>query len=604
VKQGDPASPDLFGLYIETFCDFVDALDSHGAHGLPLTCPHTGHTWQPCRDDTPQLDIGGGSPPLRLPAALFADDVNLIALSSDRMNYLLTALSIFCGAFGMSVNVTKCELLVFHPVRQMRARFATHDDHAILCGGRRMQATDRARYLGLYYGPPDGRGKKNDSLFVDCHKELLQSATRAAAKLQGKLAAHGMYIPGLVMAFHRTCVQSVMSFGAQVWGTAFLTADFDVAAGHELVKAQFNFMRRVVGAHTPSSRLLCVELGELPLQHHWAGLVFRFWNKLVGAQDSLGHAALRSDIRLGLERGCGWAHDVISFLHKLQYPGLELPPDHRGQRLGAGQVAALVDAYGQLLLPDEGLQCHIAERLLDALADEGLDGADPRVYAGPAGTHDCKYVCWMGLPDLASHPKGRPAQQAHAMRAMGRDRHMCLMRFRLCQWSLAANRSYEGQLLPSERVCLPCVAAQRGTPVEDELHVLMECPEHQALREEFTDRLPFDAGMLEVMTCPNQADLGEFLCRLHDSFVLQHDRCVDAMACEICLSQGDPAKMLICQGTCGRAWHRQCCMPPVTGPMPARRVWRCGDCTVQHEAALALRMQGLQQRGRTGGRRV
>ena len=91
-----------------------------------------------------------------------------------------------------------------------------------------------------------------------------------------------------------------MSFGAQVWGSAFLTADFDAAVKQPLVKAQFDFMRRVVGAHTPNSRLLCAELGELPLQHHWAGLVFRFWNKLVGAAGTLGHAVLRSDIRMAV----------------------------------------------------------------------------------------------------------------------------------------------------------------------------------------------------------------------------------------------------------------------------------------------------------------
>ena len=40
VKQGDPASPELFGLFIEVFADFVDAMD---AWRLPVRCPATGH---------------------------------------------------------------------------------------------------------------------------------------------------------------------------------------------------------------------------------------------------------------------------------------------------------------------------------------------------------------------------------------------------------------------------------------------------------------------------------------------------------------------------------------------------------------------------------
>ena len=182
------------------------------------------------------------------------------------------------------------------------------------------------------------------------------------------------------------------------------------------------------------------------------------------------------------------------------------------------------------MLPDKELQCFYVSRMLDVLLEEGLDQADPRVYAGPASAHVCKYVSWMGLPDLSSHPKGRPDRQPHLMRALGRDKHMRLMRFRLCAWDLAANRSQGRRLLPEERVCLPCVRAGRGHPIEDEKHVLLECPEHQALRDEFADRLPFETGcMREVMGVENQADLGSFISRLHDSHVLQHERCLRCM---------------------------------------------------------------------------
>jgi hypothetical protein len=90
VKQGDPASPDLFGLFIETFADFVDAMDKRG---LTVRCPRTGELLPPCPEDTPSLE--GMEGPVRAISLLFADDINLLALSAGRMNYLLALLSLF-----------------------------------------------------------------------------------------------------------------------------------------------------------------------------------------------------------------------------------------------------------------------------------------------------------------------------------------------------------------------------------------------------------------------------------------------------------------------------------------------------------------------------
>ncbi len=103
VKQADPASPDLFGMFVEILTDYIDAMDRHD---MPVTCPHTGAVLQPCTHDTPTLDgLHGGPGPSCVPSLVFADDANLLALSAEHMNYLLALLDISCGAFGMKVNV-------------------------------------------------------------------------------------------------------------------------------------------------------------------------------------------------------------------------------------------------------------------------------------------------------------------------------------------------------------------------------------------------------------------------------------------------------------------------------------------------------------------
>ena len=99
---------------------------------------------------------------------------------------------------------------------------------------------------------------------------------------------------------------------------------------------------------------------------------------------------------------------------------------------------------------------------------------------------------------------------AHTKTAIAREPHLSLMRFRACTWDFQVNRSYGGVRRREERVCRLCVQARRGEPVEDEMHVLMECPTHQSLRDSYAD-LPFAEGMQAVMNHPDQKRLATFV---------------------------------------------------------------------------------------------
>ena len=559
VKQGDPSSPDLFGFYIEVFAEFIEAMDKHE---LGIHCPTTGRYLPPCTEEAPVLGTGPAS--VRLASALFADDVNLLALSAGRMNYLLALLDVFCGAFGMTVNVPKCELLVFHPVLSERKRFS---EQAISYQGQTLTPTARARYLGLFYGPPSGRGAARESLFTNSCVELLAAGKRAQHAVAAKLAAHGMHVPHTSMVFYNTCVRSVFSFGAQVWSTPYLTADFDVAMRHEMVKTQRDFMQRLVGASSPPSRVLYMELSELPFQHHWAGLVFRFWNSLTAKPCSFAHAVLRADVQLALERKVGWAHEVISFLSRLAFSDLPDP---------GLPLADRVDAYVRLRLPVSSLQRDIARSLMKAWHNPDLASSDPRTYAGTSGLSICRYVRWMGVPGLDERADGRPHTLPHTTLGIAHERHTCLIRFRLGVWDLAINRSSGGARLRADRVCDMCLAGGRGLHIEDEQHVLIECPEFDSLRTAFADRLPFEEGMLAVMQCASAKDLAHFVSELRLQYVEMHDRCVDNKACQTCHRRDGESKMLLCDGRCGHAYHTKCLDPPLEH-VP-RGAWFCSDC--------------------------
>ena len=513
-----------------------------------------------------------------MPSLLFADDVNLIALSSTRMNYLLALLDVFCGAFGMRVNVPKCELLVFHPVPAFRQACAAADH--VRFKGVAMPVTQRARYLGLFYGPPASRRASDAlSLFTGSHVELLAAGRRAVHLLRAKLAAHGLAIPYTAMTLFNTCIRNVLCFGAQVWSTPFLTSDFDQAMKHPMVAEQRLYMQRLVGAQRPNSRALYMELSELPLQHHWAALVFRFWNSMVGSSDSLCHSAFRSDIRMAFAHGFGWTHDVLRFLAELHYEDLlpcvaPVDPD---------TINSFVEYYSAMELPVEALLQTLADRLLGAQHDSDLAAADPRSYRGAAGPMMCRYVQWMHHSDPADQAaNGRWAPLPHTMLSMRHDWHVCLMRFRLGVWGLANNRVLQGTLR-MERVCMHCVDAGLGHPIEDELHVCLECPAFSELRTAFANRIPFQDGMRAVMCCRNQKALAQFLYRLHASSEQVHDQAINDLVCDVCGDSGDEAHMLICSGRCARGFHMHCHVPPVPRPPRLWAAWFCSCCAAARE---------------------
>lgn len=120
VKQGDPLSPLLFGLFIDELEGFMK--DQVGvAAGV-------------------QLGL------LRLYLLLYADDLVLLSRSREGLQQQLQALEAFCGAKGMEVNLSKTEAVVFRP-----AGTAFQQDWHWQCKGAPVPISQEFRYLGIIF---------------------------------------------------------------------------------------------------------------------------------------------------------------------------------------------------------------------------------------------------------------------------------------------------------------------------------------------------------------------------------------------------------------------------------------------------------------------
>jgi len=234
------------------------------------------------------------------------------------------------------------------------------------------------------------------------------------------------------------------------------------------------------------------------LQHHWARLVLGHWNSMVSMPDSLCHLAFCDDIRMAVERKVGWTHKVFQFLDAL---GFRRPRD-----LLAGDAVA---HYSALQLPVDAILDAMARSMLAHWRADDLSDADPRTYDGEASAHVCRYGCYMGGPDYADN---KVAAAPHVYTVMPAAAHISLMRFRLCAWSLEANRP--AGRVRAARVCRMCAHAGRPDQQEDEMHVAIECPCYASLRLQYPD-LPFADGMFALMYSQHQASLGPFLQAVH-----------------------------------------------------------------------------------------
>ena len=456
VKQGCPLSPPLFGFFVETFGDYVRAKDQHmGAAMAAGDCP-----------------VVDGQ---RIPLIFYADDLSLFANTHRRLMCLLNALREFCEAFGMKVNVKKSEVLGFHPSQHVREGVRSAGN--IEVGMRAIEGNSmrfhvmpwlaRARYLGLHYGP--------DTPFESCTDELFASGQRAMYALIKKLRRQGLFLPGVGIKCFHAHVRSILSYGAQIWAPDALLrvtlplrgreqkyGYFERALKDRMVQLQRAFLRRIAGVSIAPDRLLFRELDQSPLQVHWAELLFRFWNRLVKADGTIYQSAFREEIRLALTHGrqySGWGIKVLGVLNSLGYSF--------GSSAVSGGLDGLVNAICSHELDVASLMDTLRGRFNDDWNSSRLV-TDPRFFVSDGlhpGVKMCRHARWMGA---SMHLKGYIPNRAH----------ISLMRFRLCVWALEVNRP--GGRPRDERWCRVC--GNRDC-VEDERHVLLECPEYVEERE-------------------------------------------------------------------------------------------------------------------------
>jgi hypothetical protein len=458
VKQGDPLSPLLFGL-------FIDRLESFLAARAP----------------TLGVNITGRL----LRAILYADDIVLLAESAEDLQALLNVLEEFCTAAGMSPNPKKCEVVVYNdvswPAQVVRATVQWTLINIPL------KKSLFYCYLGTIF---EGGKAWDQGRMTMAWKEQQTKGRGAMFAFISNCRTHHLYTPYIVSHLFNSQALSVMGFGCEVWGPgAFLEATIgkNTICDNKFEDVHNLFMRRAlcVGRSTSIS-VMRHALNRTPVFAVWIPRMLKFWNRIL--YNSVGNKFLPLSLKHQLTEPGSWGNQVINLIKEVP-GGHPLPIDTYGRptKIQSATITAIVESLIQRESErDRATVQHITMRANSVHTGGSLVRACPD--DARLGFTRFKWQQWLMGPK-PDHKA--PAQHKHTFAANAHSFHhvrtlsnfMCANSWLNC----ATERiSSNGTEIPrSARVCTLCPRF-RGVQQdpEDEMHIFV-CPQYEPLKETY-----------------------------------------------------------------------------------------------------------------------
>ena len=282
VKQGDPLSPLLFGL-------FFDRLEQ----------------WLADRVGTLGVSLGGDL--LRL--LLYADDLTLLAASAKDLQTLLDYLQGFCDRYQMHVNVAKCAVVVFGSRKPVPSRDLLPGGWVY--SGQQVPRVQEFRYLGIVFHETKGVSA--------CVDALRTVGLRAMWGMLGRCSDMEVASLEVQVQLFDALVSPVLGFCAEVWVPTLLRGVRQPLGclDNPLQRVQTLFMRRLGGGlrKSTSRQLMLREFGCRPLVRGWLAGAVGLWNRIQQLpEESLMRAVVSESLAMGGTVGASWLSDFTALL--------------------------------------------------------------------------------------------------------------------------------------------------------------------------------------------------------------------------------------------------------------------------------------------------
>ena len=442
VKQGDPLSSCLFGL-------FIDRLEK-------------------VFNDLLGQEMGVRLKNMFLKVLLYADDLVLLAESATDLQAMLDVLSVFCRINMMTVNIKKSEVVIFNSL--------THD-YTFTYDGHVLDIKDKFIYLGMLF---EGRYdvKQMARRGLNRGRNALFALYRKCAELD----IHNVYTK---LHLFDTLVKPILNYGCEIWGPSILSK------GKKLVQSGFreeleilhrSFLRHLLGIRksVPDIILMC-ELRREPLVMSIIKQFVNFWNRVQSRPSSdLVKIAMMENCELAKQSSrklSFWAGHFNSFVGQLcdiryslfDQGDNQIDTDQLLESVKVKWCRDMCDAFGNRCLYSEELGRFVCSNEVPVRSIPNVDSV---------GFKARTYLKWFYDPD--ADVKNTFWYNLHRI-----DQISVVSRFRMgSHWLNVDTGRYISRshaCIPrDQRLCTLCSSMIR----EDELHML-ECAIYDEIRGEY-----------------------------------------------------------------------------------------------------------------------
>ena len=357
---------------------------------------------------------------------LFADDLVLLGDNVGHVQQLLNNLSEFCSKFGLSVNLEKTKFMVF------RNGGIVKDNEKVYLDGKRIPLASYYKYLGVIIS--------SRLSWTPAQKTLSQQAEKCFNLIRILNYECDFSFKTCNELFDK-CIVPVVCYSSEVWGIYFHECIDDV-----LIK--FCRLQLGVGSKTPIPAVLG-ECGKHSLGIHCTMKCIKYWVKLIDlSEDTLlksCYNVLLTHCNVGRSN---WLSNIKSFLF----------------RYGFGYV------WENQLVEDK-------KAFLDELQTRLVD---------------CTVQTWNNkmnnMPKLRSLClyKNDFSLESYLLLEAPRKIRTAIAKFRTSSHDLEIEKGRHQNLATNQRLCRLCLA-RNISAIEDEYHVLLQCPSYETIREIYLD---------------------------------------------------------------------------------------------------------------------